>query len=164
MTVTDEEFIRRTCESEAYRIEAAYVRRGGIEVVDRVRLFKKIDERFTRLIFPTTAKEIDDGIVVGLICLWDRKIDGNVYAHCVSAGPGVNAQLRAVHSPLNQVKPQPGVAGDAAVVKFTAWKAAAWGKFLNEELDLGTAAASSRWLASFWKALDRMYGGGHLRE
>jgi hypothetical protein len=52
----------------------------------------------------------------------------------------------------------------AVIAKFIAWKQAAWGKFLNEELEQGTAAASARWLASFWKALDRMYGGGHLRE
>ncbi|MCA9256765.1 MAG: ABC transporter permease subunit, partial [Phycisphaerales bacterium] len=37
-----------------------------------------------------------------------------------------------------------------------------WGKFLNEELSMGTAEASRIWLASFWKALDRMYGGGNL--
>ena len=87
-----------------------------------------------------------------------------MYAHCITAGPGANSQLRAIYSPLNQVKPQTGMEGDKAISKIVAWKQASWGNFMNEELELGTAAASARWLASFWKALDRMYGGGHLRE
>jgi len=150
--------------SDAFRVEAAYLRRGAISVLPRPRLLKQIDERFTRLIFPTDVKEVDDGTVVSMVCLWDARENINVYAHCISAGPGTNAQLRALYSPLNQVKPQPGIEGDKAIGKFIAWKQAAWGKFLNEELEHGTAAASARWLASFWKALDRMYGGGHLRE
>jgi hypothetical protein len=133
-------------------------------VSPRPRLVKKIDERFVRMIFPTDVREIDDGTVVSMVCLWDAREKLNVYAHCITAGPGANAQLRAIYSPLNQVKPQPGTEGDKAIAKFVAWKQASWGKFLNEELELGTAAASARWLASFWKALDRMYGGGQLRE
>lgn len=150
--------------SDAFRVETTYLRRGGIAITPRARLWKQIDERFTRLIFPTDAKEVDDGTVVSMVCLWDARENTNVYAHCISAGPGANAQLRALYSPLNQVKPQPGIEGDKAIAKFIAWKQAAWGKFLNEELELGTTVASAHWLASFWKALDRMYGGGHLRE
>jgi hypothetical protein len=115
------------------------------------------------MIFPADAPDLDDGTVVGLVCLWDLRENLNVYAHCISAGPGANAQLRALYSPLNQVKPQPGIAGDQAIAKFIAWKQASWGKFLNEELDIGTREASQRWVAAFWKALDRMYGGGNLR-
>lgn len=156
--------IEQTIGSDAFRVETAYLRRGGISVSPRPRLLKKIEERFVRMIFPADAKEIDDGTVVCLVCLWDAREKLNVYAHCITAGPGANAQLRAIYSPLNQVKPQPGMEGDKAIAKFVAWKQASWGKFLNEELELGTASASARWLASFWKALDRMYGGGHLRE
>ena len=158
------ESIEQTVASDAFRVETAYLRRGGISVSERPRLLKQIDERFVRMIFPTNAKEIDDGTVVSMVCLWDARERLNVYAHCITAGPGANAQLRALYSPLNQVKPQPGIEGDKAIAKFIAWKQASWGKFLNDELELGTAAASARWLASFWKALDRMYGGGHLRE
>ncbi|MBI4718440.1 MAG: hypothetical protein HY763_11585 [Planctomycetes bacterium] len=160
----DEAVIEQTIASDAFRVESAYLRRGGISVRARPRLFKRVDARFVRMIFPTDIREVDDGTVVGLVCLWDARENLNVYAHCISAGPGANAQLRALYSPLNQVKPQPGVDGDRAVSKFIAWKQAAWGRFLSEELELGATEASARWLASFWKALDRMYGGGHLRE
>lgn len=163
-TLTDRDIIRQTVDSDAFRVETNYLRRGGITIGTNPRLIKRIDDRFVRMIFPANVREVDDAIVVCLVCLWDFQEDLNVYAHCISAGPGVNAQLRALYSPLNQVKPQPGVAGDAAIAKFIAWKQAAWGKFLNEELELGTAEASRRWLASFWKALDRMYGGGNLRD
>lgn len=156
--------IERTLASDAYRVETAYLRRGGISVLSRPRLLKRIDDRFVRTLFPTDAREIDDGTVVAMVCLWDFRENLNVYAHCITAGPGSNAQLRALYSPLNQVKPQPGLEGDKAITKFVAWKQASWGKFLNEELEVGTATASARWLASFWKALDRMYGGGNLRE
>lgn len=154
--------VERVVASPCFQTESAYLRRGHIETDTRPRLYKRIDDRLTRLIFPTQVREIDDGTVVGMVCLWDAKENINVYAHCISAGPGVNAQLRTLYSSLNQVKPQPGVEGDKAVMKFVAWKQAAWGKFLNEELALGTPAASERWLTDFWKALDRMYGGGNL--
>lgn len=159
----DDEIAGKTVASECFKVEAAYLRRGGIDVAAQPKLFKRIDDRFVRLMFPTSVTEVDDGTVVALVCLWDHQEDCNVYAHCISAGPGVNAQLRALYSPLNQVKPQPGVRGDAAIAKFIAWKQAAWGRFLNEELECGTTEASRRWIESFWKALDRMYGGGHLR-
>ena len=161
-TMQDSVIIEQTVSSECFRAEAAYLRRGGLEVNRKPRLYKRIDNRFVRMIFSTSAREVDDGTVVALVCLWDEREKINVYAHCISAGPGVNAQLRAIHSPLNQVKPQPETEGDKAALKFVAWKQAAWGKFLNEELELGTPAASERWLAGFWKALDRMYGGGNL--
>lgn len=162
--VDDAYIIEQTIKSDAFSVETSFLRRGGITVSSRPRLLKRMDDRFVRLVFPTGAKEVDDGTVVALVCLWDLSEKLNVYAHCITAGPGANSQLRALYSPLNQVKPQPGVLGDQAIAKFIAWKQAAWGKFLNEELDSGTPAASMRWLASFWKALDRMYGGGHLRE
>lgn len=160
----DSQLISRTAASDAFRVESAFLRRGGISVSTRPRLFKRIDNRFVRLIFPTDAKEVDDGTVVAVVCLWDFREDLNVYAHCITAGPGSNAQLRALYSPLNQVKPQEGIEGDKAIAKFIAWKQAAWGKFLNEELETGTNAAAARWLTWFWQALDRMYGGGNLRE
>ena len=161
---SNDEIIKQTVASECFRAEVAYLRRGGIETSSRPRMLKRIDDRMVRLVFPTSVKEVDDGTVVAMVCLWDEREKINVYAHCISAGPGVNAQLRSLYSPLNQAKPQPGMDGDRAVTKFIAWKQAAWGKFLNEELDVGTAEASRRWVANFWTALDRMYGGGNLLE
>jgi hypothetical protein len=65
---------------------------------------------------------------------------------------------------MPQTLPQPGKAGEKAIAQFVAWKEAAWVKFLNDELELGTETASAVWIANFWKALDRMFGGGHLVE
>ena len=160
--MTDKEIVERVVNSECFRAEAAYLLRGGIETAVQPSMLKHIDDRYIRLVFPTDVRECDDGTVVAMVCLWDARENINVYAHCISAGPGVNAQLRSLYSPLNQVKPQPGMEGDKAVAKFIAWKQASWSKFLNEELELGTVEASERWLTGFWKALDRMYGGGHL--
>lgn len=148
--------------SPAFEVESACIARGGFAVIPRPRLFKRLENDLIRLIFPTRTSEVDEGTVVGLVCLFDRSRRETVYAHAIFAGPTANASLRSLFNPPTQAKPQPGVAGDKAILKFVAWKAAAWGKFLNEELELGTTHASERWLASFWKALDRMYGGGHL--
>jgi hypothetical protein len=37
-------------------------------------------------------------------------------------------------------------------------------KFLNDDLELGSEVAGTLWIASFWKALDRMFGGGYLMD
>ena len=157
------EILCKTTGSDCFRAECAYLARGGIRVSEQPRLLKHIDEKRVRIVFPTDASIVDEGTVIGMVCLFDRAADLNVYAHCISAGPGVNAQLRSVYSPLNQVMPQPGVAGYKAVGRFIAWKQAAWNQFLTEDLEFGAEEASRRWLARFWSALDRMYGGGHLR-
>jgi hypothetical protein len=88
----------------------------------------------------------------------------NTYAHTICAGPGVNVTLKAIHSPLGRATPQPGSAGDKAVLHFVAWKQAAWGRFLMDELELGAKVASALWLRSFWKAMDRLFAGGVLRN
>jgi len=144
--------------------EAAYVAQGGYEVADRPRLFKKLEHEKVRLFFPTRVDLIEEGVVVALVCLFDLADRRTLYAHAVAAGPTVNASLRNLFVPATQANPQPGIEGRKAIVKFVAWKQAAWSKFLNDELELGLAEASAAWLANFWRALDRMYGGGNLLE
>ena len=68
--MNDGEVIKRTASSECFRAEAAYLLRGGIETALHPRLLKRIDDRFVRLIFPTSARELDDGTVVAMVCLW----------------------------------------------------------------------------------------------
>jgi len=157
-----EETIRRVRESACFRAEAGYLARGGVEIDDRPRLFKYLEHEKVRLIFPTSVTQIDEGVAVAMVCLYDRAENVNVYAHAIFAGPGANASLRSLFVPATQAKPQPGIEGDKAILKFVAWKQAAWGKFLNEELAHGTERASKDWIANFWNALDRMYGGGNL--
>jgi hypothetical protein len=149
-------------ESENFKSEVRYIARGEYSVATEPRLFKHLADDLVRVVFPTTVTEVTEGTVIALVCLYDRRQHYNVYAHTICAGPGVNVLLRATFSPMPQARPQPGRDGDRAIAQFVAWKEASWVKFLNEELDLGTADASARWIANFWKALDRMFGGGHL--
>lgn len=153
---------RAVSASVAFKAESASLARGGFEVGDRPRLFKLLDDDLVRLIYPVRAPEIAEGAVIALVCLYDLKQTVTVYAHAIHAGPSVNASLRSLFVPETQARPQPGVAGYKAIQKFVAWKQAAWTQFLNDELDLGTERASALWLERFWKALDRMYGGGNL--
>ena len=154
--------INQVRESACFKAEAGSMARGGFHVAEGARLFKPLENNLVRLVFPTTLREIDEGSVIALVCLYDLKTEANTYAHPIFAGASVNAALRSLYNPPTQAKPQPGVKGNRAILKFVAWKQAAWGKFLNEELEMGTERASSIWIESFWKALDRMYGGGNL--
>lgn len=156
------EIAKKIRDSENFRSEVRYIARGRYEVAREPRLFKNLENDLVRAVFPTTISEVTEGTVIALVCLYDRRRDENVYAHTICAGPGVNVLLRAFDSPMPQALPQPEPFGPKAIRQFVAWKEAAWVKFLNDELDLGTAKASAIWLANFWKALDRMFGGGHL--
>ena len=157
-----QEIVDAVRQSDNFKSEIRYVARGAYEVADQPRLFKHLEQGLVRVVFPTTVSEVVEGTVVALVCLYDQREQYNVYAHTICAGPGVNTLLRASFSQMPQALPQPGRAGEKAIALFVAWKEAAWVKFLNDELDLGTEEATTVWLANFWKALDRMFGGGHL--
>lgn len=148
--------------SECFKAEVAYTARGGYEVERTPRLYKELEDGLVRVVFPTTVSEIEEGTVVCVTTLYDLKKRENIYGHVICAGAGVNTLLRTIHAPLGQAKPQPGIAGDKAILRFVAWKQAAWNKFLVDDLELGTAEASRVWLRSFWKAMDRMFGGNVL--
>lgn len=157
-----QEIVDAVRRSDNFKAEVRYIARGAYEVAEQARLFKHLDQALVRVVFPTTVSEVVEGTVVALVCLYDQREQYNVYAHTICAGPGVNALLRAGFSQMPQALPQPGRAGEKAIAQFVAWKEAAWIKFLNDELELGTEEASAVWLANFWRALDRMFGGGHL--
>jgi hypothetical protein len=159
-----ERIVRECLESDCFATEVAYVEAAGYRVSRQVRLYKELENDKVRVVFPTEAAELEDGAVVAITCLYDRGQGRNTYAHTICAGPGANPTLRAVHSPLARATPQPGVAGDKAVLHFVEWKKASWGKFLNDELELGNKEASKLWIRSFWKALDRLFGGGVLHN
>jgi len=154
--------VRAVRESANFKSELRYIGRGGYQVPAEPRLFKHLEDNLVRVVFPTEPQDIADGVVVAIVCLFDQAQNYNVYAHTICAGPGVNVLLRAQFHPMPQARPQPGREGDRAIAQFVAWKEAAWVKFLNDELELGTPRASTIWTANFWKALDRMFGGGHL--
>jgi hypothetical protein len=150
--------------SENFKSELRYIRRGGYDVTEEPGLFKHLERGLVRVVFPTNVARVDAGTVVALVCLYDTGEQYNVYAHTICAGPGVNALLKATHSQMPVALPQPGATGEAAIAKFVAWKEAAWTRFLNDELEFGSDAASATWISSFWRALDRMFGGGYLTD
>lgn len=159
-----EAMIGNVVASPCFKVEAGWLGRGGFEVRTRPRLFKQLEDEKIRMIFPTHVSVIEEGVAVGLVCLYERTSRTTIYAHAIFAGPTANASLRSLFVPASQTKPQPGVEGNKAILKFVAWKQAAWGKFLNDELEVGTERASITWIEKFWQALDRMYGGGNLLE
>ncbi|MBI2434557.1 MAG: hypothetical protein HYV26_16990 [Candidatus Hydrogenedentes bacterium] len=148
--------------SENFKAECIYVARGNYGVLDQPRLYKVLEDDLVRIVFPTDVQEVEEGAVIAITCLYDRRKEENIYAHTICAGPGVNTLLRTLHAPLGGAHPQAGHAGERAIVKFVEWKQASWGRFLNEELELGQRQASAYWIRSFWKALDRLFGGGYL--
>lgn len=160
--LTKKEVIDAVRESACFKAEVAYAARGGYETLSEPRLYKELEDDQVRVVFPTDAANLEEGSVIAITCLFDRKENVNIYGHTICAGPGVNALLRAIHAPLGKATPQPGVAGEKAVLHFVAWKQASWGKFLNDELEYGNRKASEIWIRNFWKALDRMFGGNVL--
>lgn len=154
--------VQRVVSSENFQSELRYVARGGYEVAATPRLFKFLENDLVRVVFPTTVTEVGEGTIVAIVTLYDLRREENVYAHTITAGPGVNILLKSLYTPMPVALPQPGREGEKAIHKFVAWKEASWVRFLNQELDLGTEAASAIWLDNFWKALDRMFGGGNL--
>lgn len=159
-----EDIISIVCGSGCFQAEAAGLARGGFPIVERPGLYKPLENEKIRLIFPTLVREINEGVIVGLVCLFDLARKINTYAHPIFAGPDVNMALKSLFIPETQAKPQPGLAGNVAIQKFVAWKKAAWVQFLNDELDMGTEKASTIWIRNFWRALDRMYGGDALLD
>jgi hypothetical protein len=160
--LTKEEVFQAVRDSASFQAEVAYAARGGYTTQDQPRLYKELDNDLVRVVFPTTDENLEEGSVIAITCIFDRKTGENVYGHTICAGPGVNALLRAIHSPLGKALPQPGEVGEKAVLHFVAFKQALWGRFLIEELELGNKAASANWLRGFWMGLDRMFGGGVL--
>ena len=159
-----ESIVQACLDSECVKAEVKYAEAGGYRISKKVRLYKALEDMQVRVVFPAETEELEEGSVLAITCLYDLEKQENIYGHTICAGPGVNVLLRAIHSPLGKATPQPGQAGDKAVLRFVAWKQAAWGKFLNDELDLGNKEASAIFIRSFWKALDRMFAGGVLQD
>ncbi len=159
-----ERIVKAIVESGAFIAERKYVERGGYTVSLEPRLFKYIDAPLVRVVFPTDCAVVTEGAVLCITTLFDMSKGENIYGHIICAGPGTNPLLRSPDTPMPSAGPQPEPDGPREVRRFVAWKQASWTKFLNDELDLGNEAASALWIANFWKALDRMFGGGVLQN
>ena len=156
------EIVKGIRDSENFKSELRYIALGGYTVAETPRLYKHLEDGLVRVVFATNCTEVCDGAIVTITTLWDQRNRYNVYAHTICAGPGVNTLFRAIWAPMPSALPQHGRDGEKAIMKFVAWKEAAWVKFLNDELELGPEEASAIWLDNFWKALVRLFGGGSL--
>jgi len=169
-SMTEQERIIQACrDSEGFKTEKVYAERSGSHKISLLpRLYKKLErdeargEMLVRVVFPAEDQLIELGTVIAVTCLYDLDNAYNIYGHVICAGPGVNGLLKAIHAPMGSAHPQPGAAGERAVMHFVDWKRAAWDQFLLAELDHGREQASALYLQNFWRAMDRMFGGGHL--
>lgn len=156
-------------DSECFKAEVHYAERSGHHKIERAaRLYKVLDhdtgrgEHLVRVVFPAESQLIELGTVMAITCIYDLEREYNIYGHVICAGPGVNGLLKAIHAPMGSAHPQPGAAGERAIMHFVDWKRAEWDRFLIDELERGRQAASDLCIENFWKALDRMFGGGCL--
>lgn len=156
-------------ESACFQAETHYAERSGHHRILRApRLYKVLDrdtrrdEQLVRVVFPAADQLIELGSVLAITCLYDLEREYNIYGHVICAGPGVNGLLKAIHAPMGGAHPRPGVDGERAIMHFVDWKRAEWDRFLIDELARGREAASALYTENFWKALDRMFGGGYL--
>lgn len=162
--------IVRACLSSAcFQAETHYAERSGHhKILREPRLYKLLDrditrdEQLVRVVFPAADQLIELGSVLAITCLYDLEREYNIYGHVICAGPGVNGLLKAIHAPMGSAHPRPGVEGERAVMHFVDWKRAEWDRFLIDELARGRREASGLYIENFWKAMDRMFGGGYL--
>ena len=164
-TEEQEIIVQKTLDSPAYKAEKNYVEIGGhYTVVERVRLFKYLEDDLVRVVFPVDCGILEVGSILAVTCLYHLKEDYNIYGHTICAGPGVNTLLRAIHAPLGSAHPQPGEKGQKEILHFAEFKRALWDRYLLENLDIGLETASENYVRGFWKSLDRMFGGNVLHN
>ena len=164
-TEEQERIIQATLDSPAYRAEKNYVELSGhYTVIERVRLFKVLEEDLVRVVFPVDCGPLEVGSVLAVTCLYDLKKDYNIYGHTICAGPGVNTLLKAIHAPLGSAHPQPGEIGQKEILRFAEYKRALWDRYQLENMDISPQDASDRFVRDFWKSMDRMFGGHCLHN
>ena len=161
--------VQACLDSECFKAEVHYAERSGHHKILRApRLYKVLDydtgrgEHLVRVVYPAADQLIELGTVLAITCLYDLDREYNIYGHVICAGPGVNGLLKAIHAPMGSAHPRPGADGERAIMHFVDWKRAEWDRFLIDELARGRQAASDLYIENFWKALDRMFGGGYL--
>lgn len=164
-TEEDERIVQATLDSPSYQGEKYYVQQcEEYKVVERVRLFKYLEDDLVRVVFPVDCGPLELGSVIAVTCLYDLNANYNIYGHIICAGSGANTLLRAIHAPLGSAHPQPGEKGQKEIMHFVEFKRALWDRYLLENLDLGAKVASEHYVRDFWKSLDRMFGGNVLHN
>jgi len=149
-------FFERLRASRAWRIETAYVARGGFTVGRSPVLAGQLADNAFVAAFPTDAEFIDGGIPVGLMFYANGSGDVQ-HVHVLTAGPEPELALLHGDHALGLAPPQ-GAGAPAARQEYVRWRAHAWSGFWLRELEEGLAAASRWWLAGYWEALARLFG------
>lgn len=131
--------------------------RSGLRVDPRPIVYKDLSDSLVRLMFPVTGGPIEDGSVVSVVCLFDRREARTLYAHPMHAGPGVNPLVLHLGGPMAAPKSQSGDDGDRASRRIVEHKKAIWDRFLQERARLGEREAGRRWRVGYYWALQRLY-------
>lgn len=149
--------------SASWQIEKAYARRGGFGASDTPRLIQGLEGGCQQVVFPTDARLLRGGCLVGVAVTYDGHTEQVLHAECLSFGPEAEAVFLHGETGLGLPLPQPGEDGLRARRAYVSWRRDAWTRFWLDDLEMGLSGASWRWLESFWPALERLFGGNRLR-
>lgn len=153
LSEADRELGRRAAGSEAFAVERAYARRGGFEISREPILVGEAGPD-TVVVFPSDARLLEAGSLVGAAAHLDRASGTVRHVHCLSAGP--EPEMVFLHGDRALGLGVPG--DDAARRAYARFREEAWTRFWLRELEEGLAAASRAWLAEYRDALARLLG------
>lgn len=148
---------------EAWTMEVAYAGRGGFSVAQTPRLIRDLAEGCVQLIFSTDAELIQGGTLVALSVVYHRPSRRVRLAHSLCAGGDPEVQFLHGRAAVALPPPRPRKEVEHARAEYVSWREKAWSDFWLTELTVGLPQASSRWLDSFWHALDTFFGGNDVR-
>jgi hypothetical protein len=159
-----QEIVAPILQSDIWKVEVAYARRGGFVTREDPQLLLQLDEEFSLTIFPTDAEFLTGGSIVALAVYFHEPTREVRYAFCLSAGP--EAEMLFLHGDRAMGLPVPrtGTAGAAAREAYAGWRREAWSQFWLDELELGLHEASGNWLTAYWDALRSLVEGNKTRD
>ncbi len=118
---------------------------------------KDLSGYLVRLMFPVTGGPVEDGAIVSVVCLYDRRTERTLYAHPMHAGPGVNPLVRYPDGPMASPQSQADDDGERASRRIIEHKQAIWDRFHQDVSDVGVDEASRRWRERYYWSLQRLY-------
>ncbi len=150
--------------SDEWRVESAYVQRGGFTVIEIPHLLKKLDSEFVQVVFPTNALLLQAGALVAVAFTSHLPSRRVVFSHCLCAGPEAEIHFMKGDVAFGLPRPQPGATGEDARSAYRSWRRSAWSQFWLNDLESGLAVASETWLQEFWVALEELFGGNDISD
>lgn len=153
------EVVAPILESDIWKVEVAYARRGGFVTREEPQLLLRMDDEFALAVFPTDAAFLTGGAIVALAVYLHEPTREVRYAFCLSAGPEPEMLFLHGDRAMGLPVPQAHATEKRARGAYADWRREAWSQFWLDELELGIHEASGNWLASYWSALRSLVEG-----